>query len=294
MRWALLIIAVVLVVTSAFFWGKHRAFERDGQRRLARVEAAARRGPSSEHLAGEALPEPVRRYLEQALPTDGRRIQRLSVRQRGTFNSRDDREEWVPFEARQVVSAHEPAFIWIAEISMGFPVKVVDSYTDGRGVMWGNMLGADVVKEVGGDSMARASLLRYLAEMAWFPTAFAGNPRLQWEPIDDHHARAILRDGSTEVTVDFEFGANGLLAGGRAIRDRGANAVPSRAPWSFSMSDYRSIGGLLIPVKGEVRWELPGRAPLPYWRGELFDFQLTWSTGGVSSPQAVGEIETAY
>ena len=39
-------------------------------------------------------------------------------------------------------------------------------------------------------------------------------------------------------------------------------------PWAGSFSDYAELGGIRLPTKAEVRWELED-GPFTYWRGEI-------------------------
>lgn len=49
------------------------------------------------------------------------------------------------------------------------------------------------------------SLMRYLAELVWLPTALLPSENLRWTPIDDHRALATLTDSGTTVSLEFSF-----------------------------------------------------------------------------------------
>jgi hypothetical protein len=44
-------------------------------------------------------------------------------------------------------------------------------------------------------------------------------------------------------------------------------------PWAGRFSDYAVVGGIRIPTRGEVRWELPD-GPFTYWRGTITSIEL--------------------
>ena len=46
----------------------------------------------------------------------------------------------------------------------------------------------------------------------------------------------------------------------------GGRSVPT--PWVGTFSDYRTLGGVRIPARGEVQWLLE-HGPYPYWRGTV-------------------------
>jgi hypothetical protein len=45
-------------------------------------------------------------------------------------------------------------------------------------------------------------------------------------------------------------------------RREGKTSVPT--PWGGRFSDYRELGGIRVPTRAEVRWELP-EGPFTYW-----------------------------
>lgn len=44
-------------------------------------------------------------------------------------------------------------------------------------------------------------------------------------------------------------------------------------PWIGDYRDYRPFDGVLVPTRGEVRWELP-EGPFTYWRGTITSLEL--------------------
>ena len=218
-----------------------------------------------------ALPPPVARYFAFALPGDRRPIRRARLRFAGTFARRPN--EWTRFTAEQHVSADPPAFVWDARIDMAplVSVRVRDSYVGGTGAMCAR-LGTivPVVDQHGTPEMAAASLLRFLAEAAWLPTALLPRDGLSWTAIDDSSARVTLTDGPTTVWMDVQFGSHGEIATVFALRHRDVNGTPVLTPWVARHSDYAPVDGMMIPTSGEVAWLLPeGRTP--YWRGRVVE-----------------------
>ena len=183
-----------------------------------------------------------------------------------------DRDLWKPFASIQQVRAAPPGFVWHARnfVLPGIAVQVHDAYVDHEGLLHAALLGLWTVAQVrGGGDFARDELMRWLAEAAWVPTALLPSQGVRWEAIDEHRARATLRDGAIEATLDFEFGADDLIAAVRAPA-RGRMVDGRRIPttWEGRWSRYEQRGGMWIPITGEVAWLLPeGRKA--YWRGTL-------------------------
>lgn len=44
-------------------------------------------------------------------------------------------------------------------------------------------------------------------------------------------------------------------------------------PWAGTYGDYAIVGGVRVPTRGEVRWELPD-GPFVYWRGTIASLEL--------------------
>jgi predicted Zn-dependent protease len=151
----------------------------------------------------------------------------------------------------------------------GVPVRVRDALVNSAGSMRANVAGLRTVAFAANSEITAGALHRYLAEAVWFPTALLPSMGVAWIAIDDSTARATLRDGETEVSLDFFFDHNGLVrrvytpARARAVGD-----VTVLTPWQATYSEYKRRDGLLVPAVGEVAWLLP-EGPQPYWRGRL-------------------------
>lgn len=138
--------------------------------------------------------------------------------------------------------------------------------------MWASLMGLKTIIRVEETpDVTAAVLMRYLAEAAWVPTALAPSAGVAWTPIDDSSASAMLTAGRTTVSLDFRFGADGLVervfspARGREV---GGSPIPT--PWQGRWTSWENHGGIRIPVEGEVEWLLP-EGPQPYWRGRVVE-----------------------
>jgi hypothetical protein len=88
-----------------------------------------------------------------------------------------------------------PGFVWDATLRMGpFPlVRARDMYREGAGNVLIRVVGLYPIADVVGPQMDQGSMMRYLSEMIWFPTAFLGD-NVSFEPVDDRSARVTLTD----------------------------------------------------------------------------------------------------
>ena len=218
----------------------------------------------------ENLPAPVARYFRFALK-DGQPIKhRAEIKHTGEFNMA---EKWIPFESTEHFSSDPPAFLWDADMEMNplMNVRVRDGYSHGRGKMQGKILGLlSVVNANGGDpKLASGALQRYLAESAWQPSALLPSKNLKWESIDENRALATLTDSGVTVSLEFTFNEKGEIVGAFSpARFREINGEYKPFPWAGRFWNYQERGGMMIPIEGEVEWQMPERK-LPYWRGRV-------------------------
>ena len=230
----------------------------------------------------EGLPEPVERYFEFA-PTAGQPLVRhVFIRWRGEslmFSS----SGWRPFSAEQHFSGNPPGYVWDARVLRAAPFLPVP-YSRQLCRMVPGASEASVASLVplkgqrGTREVAEASLMRYLAEAAWLPTAPLPRPGLSWSAIDADTARATLTDrGARWLAVDFRFGAAGEIVSCSADCYRAVGGGPALTPWRGDLpglsADRRHDGAdsrrcRMGPVSGP---------PTPVWRGHPTDIEYTFA-----------------
>jgi hypothetical protein len=233
------------------------------------------------------LPPPVVRYLGTVLSDAQPVVRYARLTQRGQFLVRPTPTGWRPFVATEHFATHPGGFIWDARIhlGLGLSIWVRDAFIEGTGSMLGRLMGLwRVVAVQNTPEIAAAALLRYLAEAVWFPTTLLPSQGVVWSALDDASARATLTVAATTVSLDFHFGADGLVTrvftAARA-RDVQGRAVPT--PWQGRFSRYEVRRGLRIPMVGEVEWLLP-EGPQLYWRGELTAVAYEYEGGAERTP----------
>jgi hypothetical protein len=240
------------------------------------TDRASRAGGAVSFDALAELPAPVQRYFQTVLREGRPRIRAAHVSQVGDFRSNESADigaGWRPFEARQVLTADPPGFVWDARIRMAplAAVRVRDAYLGGRASMRGALLAiVPVVDAADSPELRAGALQRYLAESVWLPTALLPGERMQWSPVDDTHAWATLSDGGISVTLEFEFAPSGeIISTYTAGRQRAAGAAGAfvTLPWGGRYRRYEEHGGVRVPVESEVFWVVDGKEQ-PYYRGQ--------------------------
>jgi len=221
----------------------------------------------------DVLPAPVAAYFRFALKEGQARIRTARIRHEGEFCLND---KWIPFASTQHFSSHPAAFVWDAKMEMNpfLNVRVRDSYLNGRGAMSAKVLSLISVMDARDDTNLDAgSLLRYLAEAAWLPTALLPSENLQWTPIDDAKALATLSDGNTTVSLEFTFNERGEISSFFApARVYSIKGETKEFPWAGRLWNYQERNGMMIPLEGEVSWQMP-QGNTPYYKGRIVGVQ---------------------
>ncbi|GAB4337795.1 MAG: hypothetical protein Kow0037_21110 [Calditrichia bacterium] len=276
MLWKLIIVAIVVlafVFTSAILYGTSR-WQSVTKGLYAGMEAASVpiTPKSYDPNELEGVPAPVQRYFQVVLKKGQPLVTAVSVEHTGTFNMSEGGEQWKPFRSTQRVVTRRPGFVWDARIRMvpSMNVHVHDAYVKGQGILTAKLFGLlTVMKQPNSPELAQGELMRFLAEAVWYPTALLPSQGVSWEAIDNNHARATINDGTTTVTLVFQFDDNGLISSVRSEgRYREVDGELVETPWQGRFWDYELRDGMLIPLDGEVEW-LFSDGSKPYWRGRI-------------------------
>lgn len=258
--WAAVLVAGALGVAVAV----------QGSRFEGMVEADARRlfaaaGQDSPRTASpQALPAPVRRYLEASGALDRAPVRAVRLRHGGRFRASLD-GGWLPIRGEQYFTADAPGFVWWGRIRMapGLWVDGRDVSLGGEGNMLVRAASTVTIADSRGPEIDQGALQRLLAEMVWFPTALLDGRYVAWTPVDDASAGATLRVGGREVSATFRFGPDGLPARITAERFRDVGGKGVLTPWGGASSDFREVGGLRVPFRMQAFWIVEGRE-VPY------------------------------
>jgi len=205
-----------------------------------------------------ALPAPVQRYLRYTGVIGKPRIKTVCLQYTGEFRMAADKP-WMPMKASQVYTTNPPGFQWTASFKMGgIPLMYGrDTYKNGQGHMFGKLIGLFTIFDVQGEEMIQGSMLRYLQEMIWFPSAFL-NDYIRWLPVDDHCADVTFTDSNHSVTARLFFDDAGRLLTFIAQRYREDKGRYTLDTWSTPMTEYGRLAGLNLPVAGCGVWQLAG------------------------------------
>lgn len=226
----------------------------------------------------EGLPAPVQRFFRTVLKDGQPIVAAVRLSQQGQFSMNEMKDNWSKFTATQQVITHGLGFDWNARIQMapGLTIFVNDAYVLEEGNLHASLLGLFTLAEMHNTpELNQGELLRFLAEAAWYPTALLPSQGVGWEAIDDNSARARLTNGSTTVSVVFQFNTDGAIASFRTeARYRDKSTVMA---WGGRLWDNVVRDGMLIPLEGEVGWEHPDGLRL-YFKGKTTEISYEFAS----------------
>lgn len=111
------------------------------------------------------------------------------------------------------------------------------------------------IADTTGDEMDQGTLVRYLNEIMWFPTAYLDD-YIQWEPIDSSSAKTTITVEGLAASAILYFNEEGQMTDFVAKRYMSVEDDYSLETWSTPIEEYKEINGIMVPVKGEAVWKL--------------------------------------
>lgn len=203
------------------------------------------------------LPEIVQKWMKNSGVIGNKKITSVRLKQKGKMKTKPN-SKWLNFKAEQYFNVEEPAFVWFTEVEFIPLLRLVgrDKLIDGEGHMFIKLAGIiPVVKEGKNEKINSASMLRYLAEITWFPSA-ALNDYILWETIDELTAKATLTLHGKSVSGIFKFSKHGDMQSFEAKRYYGAGEHATLETWRIKTIAYKDFNGYRIPSKSDVLWQL--------------------------------------
>ena len=267
-----LFLAFLIILFVVFVYGlfKHREFTKwlsAGDKKIVSLNVFPVK------VDTEHLPLLLKNYISRVIKNEVSGIF-VELSQKGVFKMSPSDTEMV-FEAHQKISLSSPSFSWVAKIiKSGVPIIICDRLIDNQGELQARLFGSLSVAKASGSELLRGELLRYLAEVPWYPLAILNQPEVRWKTIDATTVSGEIEINNTIARIEYYFDENGLIERifspdrGRMI---GSEVIPT--PWEGSFSKYKEIKGLLIPTHGEVSWFLPG-GKFTYFKGDIVKYKI--------------------
>ncbi|RKD32453.1 DUF6544 family protein [Thermohalobacter berrensis] len=204
----------------------------------------------------KGLPESVQRWLKNSNVVGKERIRTVRLKQKGIMRLKKE-QPWIKYRVEQYYRVDEPSFIWKAKVKMN-PLLYFngrDIYYKGKGNMLIKLLSLIPVVNAKGKEIDQGTLLRYLGEIVWFPTA-ALSDYIKWEEVDSNSAKATMSYGEITASGIFTFNDKGDVISFTAKRYMETNGQFKLETWTIPLDEYKKFNGIRIPYKGRVVWLL--------------------------------------
>ena len=218
------------------------------------------------------LPPCVQSWLEHSYVIGRERISTVRLKQKGKMRTKEG-QPWMPVEAEQYFTVEEPGFIWRAKVRMAPCLYFAgrDKYYEGKGNMLIKVVSLIPVVDAQGKEMDQGVLLRYLAEIMWFPTA-ALSSYIKWEEIDLHSARATMSYKGVTASGVFSFNELGDVINFVCQRYMEAKGQFSLETWSTPPMSYHNFDGIRIPNTVQAIWKLK-TGDFCWFKGEVTEIE---------------------
>lgn len=203
------------------------------------------------------LPLPVQKWLKRSKIIGKQKVHSVRLKQKGFFKTKQD-QDWMPFRAEQYYTTDEPQFLWYTTMKPSYllMIKGRDIFYEGHGNMLIKLFSLIKVADAKGKEIDQGTLVRYLNEIMWFPSA-ALNDYISWEAIDQKSARATIEYKGVEASAVFYFNEDGDIINFIAKRymDLGEGRY-KKEDWATPLDEYKEFNGVRLPVKGKGIWKL--------------------------------------
>ncbi len=276
MRKLLLILGIVIVIIILFITISKILFDKKVTKEVGMLTEEGSKVQSKTFSFNdlEGLPEPVQRYFKYALRDGQEHIKFVRLKQVGEFRMKEN-QSWMPIKAEQYFTTEDPAFIWRVKLTMApfIWIEGRDMYYQGKGNMLIKLLSTITVADAAGSEMDISSLIRFLAEAPWFPTALLPSDYIEWKEIDSNSAQAVIKDNGYTASGIFTFNEKGeIIKFVTNDRYMEADGKYFKEQWAGYYRNYQEIEGMKIPIEGEVEWNLSDK-DLQYAKLKITDIQ---------------------
>ncbi|NHA14072.1 DUF6544 family protein [Thioalkalivibrio sp. XN279] len=198
------------------------------------------------------LPFPAEKYLRHAVPPGAPLARSADVRMRGTLRVGPD--DWVPFEARERISA-ERGFLWEARVAVLGRLVV-----EGADWLLADEAGIDYALadwwpalRRRGPELARSATGRMMVELAWLPAALTPQRGARWSRGDTDRAVVTVPGSTTPMTVLVSD--DGRLLEASVLRRRLApDGRSALAPYGIVVEAEARFGDFTVPSELVAAW----------------------------------------
>ncbi len=181
----------------------------------------------------------------------------VRLKQKGEMRTKPE-SKWMSFTAQQYFDVSDPSFVWSTTVDANplFTLKGRDKLKNGKGEMLIKLASIiPVAVEKPSEKINTGTMLRFLGEMCWFPSA-ALNKYVTWEQLDATSAKATLVLNGKSVSGVYTFSEEGKFIAFQADRYYGGGEDAKLEKWYIEAKAYKEFENFSLPYKCDVTWKL--------------------------------------
>jgi hypothetical protein len=263
---------IIILIPVIISYANHNFYNRatiESKRILQQVHAD-KAILTIDKLAG--LPACVQNWIIKSGAVDKEITQSVYLAQKG-FMSIKPGSKYMPAVAEQYFNITNPSFVWTVKVDMMQGVQMTgrDKLENGHGNMLIKLYSLITFANGTGDAIDQGTMLRYLGEICWFPSA-AVQPYISWEEINKNSARATMKLGKQTVSAVFTFDDDGKLIRTHAMRYMGMGKDARLLEWFIPCTEWKTFEGIRVPSKGNAIWKLKD-GDFNYYQWEITGIQ---------------------
>lgn len=205
------------------------------------------------------LPLIVGQWLEKTGIYQEQNIQYLRLKQAGLLRMKPN-ARWMSFQAQQIFHIDPPSSDWRARVKIipGLYLHGHDQWQNGKGRMSMNLWRFIPVVRASGANIDQGAMVRFLAEMVWFPWAML-KPYITWQGMNELQAIAIFQYQGITVSGIYGFNPMGDVINFQAKRFYSQGKDGRMEDWFVEIdpASYQKFGNIRLPTRAKVSWLLP-------------------------------------
>lgn len=248
---------VILLIAGSFIWGSW-SFDKMAKSEINALFKNQSNGITITQALISQQPHIIQKWLSHAQVIGKTTIQTVNLKQKGEMRIQPE-GRWMPVEAEQWIAIDEPGFVWVADVKAAPFIHLAgrDKYAKGHGHMLILLLSLYPVADTNGNEIDQATLLRYLSEIIWYPSA-ALSSYITWEETSPNTAKATMNYGGVSASGTFTFYASGAVKSFEASRYYDRKTGPTLEDWHIAINgnSFQVFGGIQIPTQSTVTWKL--------------------------------------
>ncbi len=248
------------VLTVAAMWFGMHVMDADNRKELKNLFSVANsesQGEKKQKNPPEKLPQAVARWIERCGIAEKPEINAVWARQVLKMKFKPGQRNWTSAIAEQYAFVEPAAFIWKVKLEMSpfIQIRGRDIFSAEKTEMHIRANGLYDLVKASGPETVEGSLIRYLGELVWYPSA-ALSKNIEWSSLDEHTALATMHFGTIKADARFTFDELGRFKSLSAMRYMNENDR-QRVEWITEAFEWKSFEGIEVPSLIKVSWMLP-------------------------------------